>query len=127
MPLDPLGTHAVISRDELEHALVSWFGRRYEHWFRHPGSRIETNAMKAMNAMKTTETLRAERNDDDAQRAPRCPRDHAPPEAHRLFLGADASADRRVPQSTADAYWRPLSDPSARSNSSRVACRHSSP
>jgi hypothetical protein len=49
------------------------------------------------------------------------PRDHAPPEAHRLFLGADASADRRVPQSAADAYWRPLSDASARSNSSRVA------
>ena len=25
----------VISRDELEQALVPWFGRRYERWLRH--------------------------------------------------------------------------------------------
>jgi hypothetical protein len=35
MPLDTLGTHSVISRDELEQVLVPWFGRRYEHWLRH--------------------------------------------------------------------------------------------
>ncbi len=35
MTLDTLGTYSVISRDELEQALVPWFGRRYERWLRH--------------------------------------------------------------------------------------------